>query len=432
MSQTSRRTADAYHLNHSIMVFPNGPRCNLNCEYCYYLDKVKNYPEEKSFQMDCELLEEYIKQYIEIQSGPIINFGWQGGEPTIRGLEFFQKAVELQKKYLPSGWHIQNSFQTNGIFLDDNWCSFFKKNNFLVGISLDGTKELHDLCRKDKHNRPTYDKVVSGIRLLQKHKVEYNVLCTVNNLNSRFPLDVYISIKELGGDFIQFIPIVNYDNLGNTDELSVNPADYGNFLVAIFDEWINKDYGQVFVQIFEDAVRAWAGFPPALCTFSKTCGNAEVVEFNGDVYSCDHFVFPEYKLGNIKEKSLVEMANSNQQIQFGLNKFETLPRKCLECAVRFICNGGCPKNRTIRTSDGKKGLNYLCGAYQQFFNYIAPYMNTIVFGLKRRMTPSHIKERLVWVQREIWDVGRNDPCPCGSGKKYKKCCIDRIESTISL
>ncbi|MEJ6951424.1 anaerobic sulfatase maturase [Natronospora cellulosivora (SeqCode)] len=409
----------------NVMVFPSGPACNLNCDYCYYLDKIDSYSSDTSFKMDYNLIENFTKQYIEAQPGPFVNFGWQGGEPTLRGLEFFKKAVELQEKYLPEGWKCQNSFQTNALLIDEKWCQFFSDNNFLLGVSIDGPDWIHDHYRKDKKGVSTHQKVVESIKLLQKYKVDFNILCVVNDLNAKYPLEIYNFFKDLAIDFIQFIPIVENDSNGNLNH-SVKPEDYAYFLISIFDQWLKNDYGQINIQIFEEAVRVWAGYKAGLCVFSKTCGNAEVMEHNGDLYSCDHFVFDDYKLGNIKETPLLELVNSNQQKDFGNDKYDSLPEKCLNCEVNFICQGGCPKNRIISTEDGEKGLNYLCFAYQRFFKYIDPYMKEIAWRLQKRQTPTVIQKELVKIQDELWDIGRNDICVCGSGKKYKKCCIGRI------
>ncbi len=407
------------------MAFPNGPICNLACEYCYYLDKIEYYDENNNnFKMDYDLLENFTKQYIEAQPGPMVNFGWQGGEPTIRGLDFFKKAVQLQKKYLPEGWECQNSFQTNAVLLDDEWCQFFADNNFLIGVSIDGPEWIHDKYRKNKDNGPTHKRVLKGIRLLQEYNVDFNILCVVNDLNSKYPVEVYDFFKEIGVDFIQFIPIVEINDKGVIGEHSVAAEDYGRFLISIFNKWIQNDYGKIYVQIFEEAVRVWAGYNAGLCVFSKTCGDAEVMEHNGDVYSCDHFVYPEYKLGNINDTSLLDLVSLEKQKQFGKDKAETLPQQCIDCEVNFICQGGCPKNRIIKTEDGEEGLNYLCTGYKQFFKYIDPYMNIIASKIKKRKSPNFIKKELIKIYHKIWDVGRNDLCPCGSGEKYKKCCIN--------
>jgi uncharacterized protein len=409
----------------NIMVFPVGPICNLACKYCYYLNKTSLYPETKDFRMSEELLEEFIKQYIDAQPGPIINFGWQGGEPTLRGIDFFRKAVELEKKYLPEGWQFINSFQTNGVLLNPEWCDFLRENNFLVGISIDGPADLHDAYRVDQEGKPSHERVLNGLHLLQEHHVEYNILCVVNDVNVSKPLEVYNFFKQEGVKFIQFIPLVEHLGQGKVSSRSINGEEYGQFLTAIFDEWIINDLGDIFVQIFEEAVAAWAGYGAGLCVFSETCGLAPVMEHNGDLYSCDHFVFPEYKLGNIWETPIKELVNSPQQREFGLSKRDALPEVCKKCDVRFICNGGCLRNRIATTEDGEPGLNYLCTGYKQFFSYIDKYMKELIPLLKRRTAPSLIRKKMKTLHDVIWDVDRNDYCPCGSGKKYKKCCMER-------
>lgn len=408
---------------HNIMAFPAGPICNLACQYCYYLDKTQYYPHEKQFNMGYQLLEEYTKQYIAGYSGTVITFGWQGGEPALRGIEFYRKAVAFQRQYARKGMQIQNSFQTNGTLLDDEWCEFFAENEFLIGISLDGSQRLHDKYRLDKNRRPTYARVVNALRLLQKHKVEYNVLCAVNDFNQDFPLEVYDSLRELGVGFMQFIPIVVQDGQGRAGAQSVTPEKYGRFLIRVFNRWLTEDYGKVYVQIFEEAVRAWIGMGSGLCVFSQTCGAAPVMEYNGDVYACDHFVFPQYKLGNINETPLYDLVNMPQQRQFGLDKYETLPQTCLDCPILFVCHGGCPKNRI---SGGDKPVNYLCQAYKMFFSYTAPYMRIIALGIKGNESPHEVHSKLMEQHGQIWDIGRNEPCPCGSGLKYKRCCAGRM------
>src|SRR5690554_6717734 len=416
----------------NIMAFPAGPICNLNCEYCYYLDKTKYYPETSSFKMDYRLLEEFTRQYIEAQPGPVVSFGWQGGEPTLRGLDFFRKALKLQQKYLPPGWKAENNLQTNALMLDEEWCRFLKENNFLVGVSIDGPAPLHDKYRRDKEGNPTHKRVVDGIKLLQKYRVDFNILCVVHQQNCKHPLKVYNHFRELGADFIQFIPIVEKSGEKSREEgkkgkgiigkHSVKPKDYGHFLISVFDEWLKRGYGEVYIQTFEEAVRAWAGYQAGLCVFSETCGRAMVMEHNGDLYSCDHFVYPEYKLGNIRETPILEMVNSKAQREFGLNKLKSLPSECLNCEVNYICHGGCLKNR-LYNGQGK-GLNYLCEGYRLFFNYIDPYMKEIASTIKKGLSPVLIKKRLLRLHKDIWNVGRNDPCPCGSGKKYKRCCLN--------
>ena len=343
-----------------VMVKPIGPICNLACDYCFYLDKKRLYPQEENFWMDEELLEDFIRQYIKRQPGPVVSFAWQGGEPTLRGIDFFKKAVELQKKYVPEGWQVENAFQTNGILLNDEWCDFFRKNDFLVGISIDGPAELHDVYRSDKEGHPTHEHVLKGLHLLQEHGVEYNVLCAVNNLNAMHPFEVYHFFKDEGVRYIQFIPIVERIGGARVSPRTVRAEDYGCFLIAVFNEWVRNDIGRTFIQIFEECIGIWMGLSPALCTLGETCGRAMIMEHNGDLYSCDHFVSPEYKLGNIREEALVDMVESPKQKKFGQDKRDALPRYCRECDVRFICNGGCPKDRFLQTPDGEGGLNYLC------------------------------------------------------------------------
>lgn len=360
----------------NVMLKPRGAICNLDCAYCYYLSKERLYPGSR-FRMSSELLETCTGQYIEAQRVPEVTFAWQGGEPTLMGLDFFRLAVEFQQEYCRPGVRIHNVLQTNGITLDDEWCRFFRKHNFLIGISLDGPRDLHDVYRVDKGGKPTFDHVMAGVALLKQHGVDFNILATVHAANADHPLEVYRFLRdEVGASFIQFIPIVELDNDtgfqegDKVAERSVAGRQYGAFLIAIFDEWVRRDVGRVFVQIFDVALTAWLGQRPGLCIFEETCGTALVMEHNGDFYSCDHFVEPRHELGNIQEISLVEMVGSEQQRQFGLTKRDMLPRYCRECQVRFICNGGCPKNRILRTPDGQPGLNYLCEGYKAFFTRI--------------------------------------------------------------
>lgn len=406
-----------------VMTKPIGPICNLACEYCFYLDKDGLYPNEKNFRMSDELLEEYIKQYIACQPGPVVPFAWQGGEPTLMGLEFFQKAVELQKKYLPEGWHAENAFQTNGILLDEAWCDFFRENSFLVGISIDGPAHLHDVYRKDRGGQSTHARVLKSMHLMKERQVEFNILCVVNNVNSQYPKEVYRFFRDEGAQFIQFIPIVEHLGGGKVSARTVDPQQFGRFLIGVFNEWVTHDIGRVFVQTFEECASVWAGLGARLCVFTEVCGRAMAMEHNGDVYSCDHYVFPEYKLGNMLEVPLSEIVESPFQKKFGRDKTDALPTYCRECDVRFICNGACPKDRFAFTPDGEPGLNYLCQGYKQFFHYVDPYMRALVEAIRRRLPPAKMRAQMMAVHKRIWDVGRNDPCPCGSGKKYKKCCM---------
>lgn len=446
----SQQLHTAFH----VMTKPIGPICNLDCKYCFYLEKENLYQNEQerthSWQMPDAVLEQYIRQYIEQQNVPEISFAWQGGEPTLLGVRFFNKVVELQKKYA-AGKRIANALQTNGTLLDDEWCAFLAENRFLVGLSIDGPRELHDTYRVDKKERPTFDRVMQGLELLKKHKVEFNTLTVVNRANSQHPLKVYRFLKEIGSGFIQFIPLVERSAhaplqtqsglirlefaapatpqapKSSVTDWSVESHAYGEFLVQIFDEWVRQDVGRYFVQLFDVALGNWLGRGGSLCVFSEKCGSALAMEHNGDVYSCDHYVYPDYKLGNLLEKSLLEMVRSPEQIKFGNDKRDMLPRYCRECEVRFACHGECPKHRFVRTPGGEWGLNYLCAAYKRFFNHIDPYMKTMAQLLHTQRAPAEIMARIAQrEQAQAWKTAsRNDPCPCGSGQKYKKCCLGK-------
>ncbi len=379
-----------------VMIKPRGAICNLDCKYCYYLPKERLYPDSR-FCMSDDLLDTFTRQYIEAQRVPEVTFAWQGGEPTLMGLAFFERAIELQEQYKRPGMTIYNTLQTNGVTLDDDWCRFFKKHNFLVGVSIDGPKKLHDAYRVDKRGRPTFDRVMAGLELLKKHHVEFNTLTCVHAANGDYPLEVYHFLRdEVQSCYMQFIPIVVRDNETGFQEgetvtkHSVAGEQYGNFLNAIFDEWVRHDVGQVFVQIFDVALAAWIGQHPGLCIFEETCGTALVLEHNGNLYSCDHFVEPRHYLGNINEDALVTLVGLEQQRQFGLAKRDTLPRYCRECAVRFVCNGGCPKNRILHTLEGEAGLNYLCEGYKTFFGHITPHMKLMAAELLAGRSPANI------------------------------------------
>jgi len=411
-----------------VLVKPTGAACNLDCAYCFFLDKEALYPNSK-FRMSDELLESYIRQLIESHEADEVSIAWQGGEPTLMGLDFYRRAVVIAEKYRRPDMEIRHSMQTNGTLLDDDWCAFFKENNFLIGISLDGPRALHDIYRRDKGGGPTFDRVMRGLRCLQKHEVEFNVLVTVNRVNGDFPLEVYRFLRdEAGVDWMQFIPIVErinpdgrtlYQQGATVSDRSVRPRQFGRFLSAIFDEWVFNDVGHVFVQTFEAALANWLQLPSSgVCLFDETCGNALALEHNGDLYACDHFVEPDYLLGNIRKQHLLEMVASPQQRRFGANKRDLLPRYCRECDVRFACHGGCPKNRFVNTPDGEPGLNYLCAGYQDFFHHIAYAMRIMVHLLRSGQDVTEIKQIM---RRTFANVGRNDSCPCGSGKKYKHC-----------
>lgn len=387
-----------------VMAKPVNAMCNLACDYCYYLEKEKLYQDVPKHVMSDTLLEKFIEQYINSQTMPQVLFTWHGGEPLLRPLSFYKKAVELQKKYA-NGKMIDNCIQTNGTLLTEEWCRFLHDNNWLVGISIDGPQEFHDEYRRDKSNRPSFVKVIKGIKLLNKYGVEWNAMAVVNDYNADSPLEFYNFFKKIGCKYIQFTPIVERifkhsdgRHLASIQEgdaidiadFSVTPEQWGNFLCTIFDEWIKKDVGEYFIQLFDSTLANWVGEMPGICTLAKTCGHAAVMEFNGDVYSCDHFVFPQYKLGNIYTQTLIEMLYSEQQIQFGLNKYEALPQQCKECDFLFACNGECPKNRFIKTDNGEPGLNYLCKGYYQFFKHVSPYMDFMKNELLNKRPPANI------------------------------------------
>jgi uncharacterized protein len=391
-TSTNPPPPQAFH----VMLKPRGPICNLECSYCFYLRKDALYP-NATFCMSDELLEEFTSQYIQAQNVPEITFAWQGGEPTLMGLDFFRKAVDYQRKYRQQGQKINNSLQTNAVLLNDEWVQFFKQNNFLLGVSLDGPRELHDTYRVDKGGQPTFERVMHGVRLLQKHRVEYNILACVNDRTAQYPLDVYHFLRdEVAATFIQFIPIVekSSDPAHPISARSVTGSAYGHFLTVIFDEWVQSDVGKVFVQIFDVALAAWAGFRPGLCVHEATCGRALAMEHNGDLYSCDHFVDSKHFLGNMITQSLVELINLPQQRQFGRDKKAALPRLCRKCRVRFACNGGCPKDRLLATPDSEPGLNVLCEGYLAFFIHIDRPMHRMVELIQANRAPAGIMEQL--------------------------------------
>ena len=391
-----------------IMTKPTGPICNLDCKYCFYLEKENLYPNTRHWAMSRETLERYIQQYIAAQPFEEVHFAWQGGEPTLLGVDFFRTVVELQDQYA-NGKRIYNALQTNGTLIDDEWGEFLGEYKFLVGVSIDGPRELHDYYRVDKGNAPTFDRVMRGISKLRKHGAEFNTLTVVNRYNSGFPLEIYRFLKEIGSKFMQFIPIVerkasepdqngliliqpSFAKGAEVTEWSVEPEAYGKFLVQIFDEWVKRDVGSYFVQIFDVALESWLGMDASLCVFRSTCGGALAMEHTGDVYSCDHFVYPENRLGNITETALEELVSSPQQTAFGNNKRDSLPRMCRECEVRFACNGECPKHRFLKTPDGEPGLNYLCAGYKSFFNHIDPYMRFMADELRAGRAPANIMQ----------------------------------------
>jgi len=383
-----------------VMIKPRGAVCNLDCRYCFYLHKEKLYPDSGS-RMSDEMLERHVRQHIEAHRVPEVTFTWQGGEPTLMGLDFFRRALELQRRHRKPGMLIQNAFQTNGTTLDEAWCRFFKKNGWLVGVSLDGPRDIHDAYRRDKGGAPTFDRVVAGIALLKQFGVEFNILACVHAASAGRGLEVYRCLRdEIEARMIQFIPVVERDNATGfqgesaVTDRSITGTRYGEFLVAVFDEWVRHDVGRVFVQIFDVALGVWFGQPSTLCVFAQTCGDALALEHNGDLFSCDHFVEPKHRLGNIADTPLVDLVASPQQRAFGRRKREALPRSCRQCTVRFICNGGCPKDRFLATPTGEPGLNYLCEGLKAFFTHVDRPMTLMADLLRQRRSPAGVMAML--------------------------------------
>jgi uncharacterized protein len=428
--------SDAFHL----LATPTGAVCNLDCSYCFFLSKEMLYPGSR-FRMADELLETYIEQLIEAHARvPEVTIAWQGGEPTLMGLDFFRRSVELADRYLKPGQRAVHTIQTNGTLLDEEWAAFFREHGFLVGISIDGPRELHDAYRVSKGGKGSFDQVMVGLEHLRAAGVEWNALTTIHAANAGHGRDVYRFLRdECGARFVQFIPIIErvseaadeevpwsswrdrplYEQKGDlVTNRSVTAQQYGRFLIDVFEEWVRRDVGEVYVQMFDVALANWVGEPPSLCVHSETCGLALALEHTGDLYSCDHFVEPRFKLGNIRETHLLELVASQQQRRFGLDKRDTLPRYCLECDVRFACHGGCPKDRFIETPDGGAGLNYLCAGYKDFFHHVDPAMRFMAEQLRRGRAPSQIVR--VYAEEDA-RRGRNDPCTCGSGRKWKQC-----------
>ncbi len=387
-----------------VMLKPAGAHCNLACKYCYYLEKNKLYPTAQRHLMSDEMLEQFTREYIEAQTMSQVLFTWHGGEPLLRSIDFYRKALSLQQKYA-GGRRIDNVIQTNGTLLTDEWCEFFAQNHWLVGISIDGPQPDHDHYRLTAAGKPSWKKVMQGIKLLKKHGVEWNAMAVVNAYNVNHPLEFYRFFKENGCQFLQFTPIVErltrhedgrtLASLADKNEIplseaSVAPEQWGYFLCAIFDEWVRKDVGKIFVEIFDCTLANWMGVPPGICAYSKECGHAGVMEHNGDVYSCDHFVFPEYKLGNIRDHSLIDMLYGEQQQEFSRLKHSSLPRQCKECDMEFACHGECPKNRFMKDKYGDSGLNYLCLGYYHYYQHVAPYMDYMKQELMAQRPPSNI------------------------------------------
>ena len=381
-----------------LMAKPAGPDCNLACKYCFYLEKEVLFKEQKMHRMNEEMLETYIKQYCDSQNTPEVLFAWQGGEPTLMGVEFFEKAVQLQRKYA-GGRPVQNAFQTNGTLIDNDWCRFLAKEKFLIGLSIDGPRHIHDRFRVYRGGKPTFDRVMKSLKLMKAHRVEFNTLSCVTRQSAPHALEIYEFLKGTGSTFLQFIPIIERkpddraarlglqlalppdlladDNDDRVMPWTVQPKQYGQFLIDIFEEWVRRDVGSVFVQIFDVMLNGWMDMPPPLCFFAERCGNAMILEHNGDIYACDHFVYPDFLIGNILETPMDDLAASDKQRQFGNDKFDKLPEYCRKCDVMFVCHGECPKHRFITTPDGEPGLNWLCEGYKMFMHHIDPYMRTM-------------------------------------------------------
>ena len=387
-----------------VMLKPAGAHCNLACKYCYYLEKNNLYQNSHRHLMSDEMLEQFTREYIEAQTMPQVLFTWHGGEPLMRSIDFYRKALALQKKYA-HGKQIDNVIQTNGTLLTDEWCEFFAQNHWLVGISIDGPQEYHDHYRVTPAGRPSWEKVMQGISLLKKHRVEWNAMAVVNAYNAEHPLEFYHFFRDNGCQYLQFTPIVErltehedgrtLASLADDREIpladaSVTPQQWGNFLCTIFDDWVRHDVGKTFVEIFDCTLANWMGVLPGICAYSKECGHAGVMEHNGDVYSCDHFVFPEYKLGNIRDQSLIDMLYGEKQQAFSRLKHTSLPRQCKECDMEFACHGECPKNRFEKDKYGEPGLNYLCQGYYQYYSHVAPYMDFMKRELLAQRPPANI------------------------------------------
>src|SRR6266496_2458119 len=405
-----------------VMAKPTGPLCNLDCKYCFYLEKEKLYPGTKNWEMREDVLETYIRQYIESQPQENVSFAWQGGEPTLLGIDWFEKVLQLQQKYA-QGKRVENALQTNGVTLEAAGAESFATNHCLMGISIERPRELHDAYRVDKGQQPTFARVMRGIELLKAAGVQFNTLTVVNRKNSYHPLEIYQFLKQIGSGFMQFIPVVERRatqlspdglvllgpeaTLAQVTDWSVEPEIFGEFLCAIFDEWVRNDVAKCFVQLFDVTLELWLGMQPSLCVFAETCGNALALEHQGDLYSCDHYVYPENKLGNIMETPIASLAGMEQQMAFGRAKRDSLPAFCRNCDVRFACNGECPKHRFMTTPDGEPGLNYLCPAYKKFFHHVAPCMEFMGRELLNHRPPAKVMEYAHWVDDRLRE--RSEP-----------------------
>ncbi len=406
-----------------VMAKPVGPVCNLKCSYCYYLETDNLYARPHEFRMSDALLETYIRQYIGASPGPVVLFVWHGGEPTLAGLDFFRRAVELQKRYLPRGWTCWNNLQTNGILLDDEWCSFLADAHFDVGLSIDGTRWLHDAHRKDHNGRGTYEQAVAAIRRLQAHGIQPDLLCVVTSAIAKEPLSVYRALRNLNTGWIQFIPVVRRAPDGHVTTDSVTGNEYGRFLCTIFDEWLYHDIGKLEVQFFAETSLVLSGGTATVCQMSPTCGRVLILEHDGGVYACDHFVTPGHRIGDLDTSPLGTLVDSPFQRRFGNDKRDKLPAQCRSCSWLTVCSGGCPKDRFALADNGEPGLNYLCSGLKQFFAHAEKPLRQVAERRRRGLSPEAIMAELCAESLVRWrGIGRNDPCPCGSGRKAKQCC----------
>jgi uncharacterized protein len=410
-----------------VMAKPVGPVCNFDCGYCYYLGKTNLFPPGERYRMDHAVLEAYVRALIAASPGPVVNFVWHGGEPTLAGTSFYAEAVALQERYLPQGWSCENNLQTNGSLLDDAWCAFLAEHRFSVGISIDGPSFLHDAARPDRRGRPTHARVMRGLHNLRAHGIEPDVLCTLNARNAPHPREVYRFFLSEDVRWLQFLPVVSRDPQGSVSPWSVSPEAMGEFLCAVFDEWVRHDVGRIGVQNFLEGLLVATGKCANLCVVAETCGRVLAVEHEGGVYSCDHFVDSAHRLGDVASDGIGALVEGARQRSFGAAKRDLLPAYCRACPVLALCNGGCPKDRFARTPDGEAGLNYLCAGYRRYFGHVQPYLARLAALVRFGRPPATIMDELAVAERDErrrWrETARNDPCPCGSGAKYKHCCL---------
>jgi len=405
------------------MAKPVGPVCNLECSYCYYLDTARFYEHPHRFRMSDAVLEAYVGQYISASPGPVVQFVWHGGEPTLAGLDFYRRAVQLQKRYLPQGWTCWNNLQTNGLLLDEEWCSFLADAHFDVGLSIDGPRWLHDAYRRDNHGRGSYERAVASVRRLQAHGIQPDLLCALTSTAAKEPVGVYRELRSLNTGWIQFIPIARLTADRRLTPDSVTGEAYGHFLCTVFDEWIRHDLGKLDVQFFAEMAMAWSGGTPNLCWMAPTCGRVLIVEHDGGIYACDHFVNPDHRIGDLDTSQLSTLVDAPVQQRFGNDKRDRLPAQCRSCSWLTVCNGGCPKDRFELAEDGEPGLNYLCNGLRRFFAHSEQPLRQVTERRTRGISPEAIMAELRAESVVRWrGIGRNDPCPCGSGRKAKQCC----------